>query len=69
MKKLNGSFLIIRCGHICFHIPHKLQEKLLLFRLPYLEYDFVIPNIVRLNLAVLKTSEASQENTRGGVLC
>ena len=70
MKKLNGSFLIIKfSNHVCFHIPHKLQEKLLLFRLPYLEYDFMIPNIVRLNLAVLKTSEASQENTRGGVLC
>ena len=31
-----------------------------IFWLPYLEYDFMIANIVRLNLAVLKISETSQ---------
>ena len=36
--------------------------------LPYLEYDFMVANLVRLNLAVLKISEASQDHTRGGVL-
>ena len=34
-----------------------------------LKYDFMIVNVVRLNVAVLKTSETSQENTSGGVLC
>ena len=29
----------------------------------------MIANLVRLNLAVLKISETSQEHTRGGVLC
>ena len=33
---------------------HKLQKKLLFFRLPYLEYDLMITTLVRLNLAVLK---------------
>ena len=39
------------------------------FSVPYLEYDFMIANIVRLNLAVLKRSETSQEDVSGGVLC
>ena len=34
----------------------------------YLEYDFMIANIVRLNLAVLKISETSHEHISGGVL-
>ena len=38
------------------------------FWLPYLEYNFAIANLVRLNLAVLKISETSREFTRGGVL-
>ena len=33
------------------------RRKTLLFRLPYLEYDFKIANIVKLNLADLKISE------------
>ena len=37
-------------GHACFHIPHKLQKKPLFFQLPYLEHDFMITNLVRLNL-------------------
>ena len=53
---------------VCFHIPQKLQKKIL-FSVHYLEYDFMIANIVRLNLAVLKRSETSQEDVSGGVLC
>ena len=33
------------------------------------EYNFMIAKLVRLNLAVLKILETSQEHTRGGVLC
>ena len=39
------------------------------FRLSYLEYNFMIANTVRLNLAVLKVLDRSQEHTRDGVLC
>ena len=42
------------------HIPHKSQKKLLFFRLPYLQYNFMTANLVRLNLAVLKISETSR---------
>ena len=31
------------------------------YSVPYLEYDFMIPHIARLNLAVMKISETSQE--------
>ena len=41
----------------------------IIFRLPFSEYDFMIAKLVRLNLAVLKISEKSQEHSRGGVLC
>ena len=68
-KKWMEIFKSIRWGHVCFHIPHKSKKKLLFFRLTYLEYNFMTGNLVRLNLAVLKTSETSQEHTCGGVLC
>ena len=45
------------------------RRKKLFLRLPYFEYDFMIANIVRLNLAVLKMSETSHEDASGGVLC
>ena len=45
------------------------RRRTFFFWLPYLKYDVMIANLVRLNLAVMKTSEASQEHTRGGVLC
>ena len=45
------------------------HRRSFLFCLSYLEYHFMIANLVRLNLAVLKISETSQEHTRGGVLC
>ena len=47
----------------------KIAEKASFSQLPYLEYDFMIANKVRLNLAVLKISETSQEHNSGGVLC
>ena len=40
----------------------QITEKASFFRLPYLEYDFVIADIVRLNLAVLKY-ERPRRNT------
>ena len=66
---MNGNFLINNVGHACFHIHHKLQKKLFFFQLPNLGYDFMIADLARLNLAILKTSETSQEHTCGGVLC
>ena len=38
-KKYMEVFQSIKWGHVCFHIPHKSQ-KILLFWLPYLEYNF-----------------------------
>ena len=45
------------------------RRKSFFFSVPYLEYDFMIANIVRLKLAVLRISETSQEHTSGGVSC
>ena len=45
------------------------RRKSFFFSVPYLEYDFMIANIVRLNLTVLKISKMSQEHTSGGLLC
>ena len=60
MKKMNGSFLIINQVKSCM-LPYTSQiaEKTSFFPVPYLEYDFMIANIVRLNLAVVKISETS----------
>ena len=44
------------------------RRSFFFFRLPYLEYNFMIANLVRPNLAVLKTSETTQGHTHGGVL-
>ena len=51
-------------------LPYTTQiaEEASFFRLPYLEYDFMIANTIRLNLAVLKKSGTSQEDTSGGEL-
>ena len=45
----------------------QITEEVSYFRLAYLEY-FMMPNLVRLNLAILKISVPSQEHTRRGVL-
>ena len=47
-------------------LPYTTQ---IAFLVPYLEYDFMIAKLVRLNVAVLKISETSQEHNHGGVLC
>ena len=39
------------------------EQASLTFRLPYLEYDFLIANLVRLNSFVLRISKTSQEHT------
>ena len=44
------------------------RKKSFFFGLPYLEYGFIVGNVVRLNRTVRKTSEASQKHTSGGVL-
>ena len=54
---MNGNFLINNVGHVCFHIHHKSQKKLLFFQLPNLEHDFMIADFARLNLAILKKHE------------
>ena len=52
-------------------LPHTSQiaEEASFFQLPYLEHDFMMANLVRLNLAVLKILEISQEHTCCGVPC
>ena len=45
------------------------KKKSFFFSVLYLEYDFMMANIVRLNLAVLKILETSYEHTSGRVLC
>ena len=47
----------------------KIAKKPSFLRLPYLEYGFIVANVVRLNITVGKISEASQEYTSGGVPC
>ena len=45
------------------------RRSFLFFRLPYLESYFMVPNLVKLNVAVLKLLEKFQKDTRGEVLC
>ena len=59
MKKMNGSFLINQVWLCMLPYTSQIVEKAYFFRLPYLKYDFMIANIVKLNLAVLKISETS----------
>ena len=47
----------------------QITEEASFFWLSYLEYDFMIANLVTLNLADLEILEISQEHTYGGVLC
>ena len=69
VKKWMEVFKSIRGGYARFHIPHKSQKKPSFLRLPYLEYGFIVANVVRLNITVGKISEASQEYTSGGAPC
>ena len=66
---MNENFLINQVRSCLLPYTSQIAEKASLFRLPCLKYDFMIANIFRLNLAVLKISETSQEHTSGGVLC
>ena len=52
-------------------LPYTTQitEEASICRLFYVEYKFMIANLVRLNLALMKISEMSQEHTHDGVLC
>ena len=59
MKKMNGSFLINQVRLCMLPYTSQIVEKAYFFRLPHLKYDFMIANIVKLNLAVLKISETS----------
>ena len=59
MKKMNGSFLINQVRLCMLPYTSQIVEKAYFFRLPYLKYDFMVANIVKLNLAVLKISETS----------
>ena len=65
--KMNGSFVINHVRSGMHSRISQITEEVSYFRLAYLEY-FMIPNLVRLNLAILKISLLSQEHTRGGVL-
>ena len=61
LKKNNGSFLINQVRSCMFPFTSQIAEEASFFRLPYLKYDFMIANLVRLNLAVFKILETSQD--------
>ena len=61
--------LINQASSCMLSYTSQIAEKASFFQLPDLEYDFMVDNLVRLNLAVLKILEASQEHNRGGMLC
>ena len=56
-------------GDMYAFIYPRNRKRSFFFSLSYLEYNFMIANLVRFNLAVPKILEASQEHSRGGVLC
>ena len=66
---MNGSCLINQVRSCMLPNTSQIAKEASLFQLPYLELDFLIENLVRLHLAVLKILETSQEHTPGGVLC
>ena len=66
---MNGSFPINQVKSCMLPCTLQIAEEASFFQLHYLEYDFMIANLVRLNLTVPKISETSQEHTRGGMLC
>ena len=68
-EKNEWKFLISQVRSCMLPYTPQIIEDTSFFRLPYLESDFMIVNLVRLNLAVLKISETSQEHTPGRVLC
>ena len=68
-EKNKWKFLIGQVRSYTLPYTSQIVEKSFFFRLPYLEYDFMIANIVRLNLAVLKMSKTSHDDASGGVLC
>ena len=59
-KKMNGSCLIIQVRSCVLPYASQIAEKTSFFQLPYLEHDFMVANLVRLNLVVLKILETSQ---------
>ena len=61
MKKTNGSFLINQVSSCMLPYTSYFAGKASFYSVPYLEYDFMIPHIARLNLAGMKISETSQE--------
>ena len=65
---MNGSFLISQVRSCMRPHASKIAEEAF-FRLSYLEYNFMIASLVRLNLAILRISKTFQEHTGGGVLC
>ena len=58
LKKLNGSFLINQVSSCMIPYTSQITEEASCFRLSYLEYDFMIANLVTLNLAIMKLLEA-----------
>ena len=58
---MNGSFLINQV-RLCM-LPYTSQiAKEVFFQLPFREYHFIIANLVRLNLAVLKISICQRDD-------
>ena len=66
---MNESFLINQVKSCMLPYTPQTTEEASFFRLSYLKYGFMVANLVRLNLAVMKISEMPQEHTRGAALC
>ena len=60
VAKNEGSFLINQIRSCMLSYTSQIAEEASFFRLPYVEYDFMIANSVRLNLVILKITETSQ---------
>ena len=61
LAEKNERFLLNQVRSCMLPYTPQITEEASFFRLSYLEYDFMIANLVRLNLAVLEISETSQE--------
>ena len=53
-EKMNGSFLMNQVRSCMLPYTSQITEEAYFFRLTYLEHNFMIANLIRLNLTVLR---------------
>ena len=56
---MTGSCLINQVRSCMLPYASQIAEKASFFQLPYLEHDYMIASLIRLNLVVLKILETS----------